>query len=78
MTVKWIPTSAKSYSALREFHGDSMRVHGTITDVGSYHGSIHLMTEFGLSGADYPLVKRDDRDGISSYWIAVVTKDEES
>ena len=78
MTIKWIPTSAKAYSALREFHGDAMRVHGTITDMGDYTGSSHIMTEWGLPGAGYPLIKRDDRAGVSSYWISVVTKDEES
>lgn len=77
MTTRWIPTSAAVYSAIRSFHHQRMQVFGTITDMGSYNGYEHIMTEWGLPGADYPLVKVDSKGGIASYWIAVITKDDE-
>lgn len=78
MTVRWIPTTAEVYSAIRGTHRQHMRVHGVITDLGEFSGSEHIMTEWGLPGADYPLVKVDSKDGVVSHWIAVITKDEEA
>lgn len=78
MTVRWIPTTAAAYGALHGAHHQRMQVHGTITDLGEFSGCEHIMTEWGLPGADYPLVKVDSKDGIASYWIAVITKDEEA
>lgn len=76
--VRWIPTSAEAYSALRQFHHEAMNVHGTITDLGEYNEQPpRTMTEWGLKGADAPLIKRDDRGGVSHYFIAVVTEDNE-
>ncbi|ADU99402.1 hypothetical protein [Alicycliphilus denitrificans] len=78
MTVRWIPTTDEVYSAIRRTHHQHMQVHGTITDLGEFSGCERIMTEWGLPGADYPLVKVDSKDGIASYWIAVITKDEEA
>lgn len=77
MTTRWIPTSAAIYGAIRAQHHANMRVFGTITDTGDYNGGPHIMTEWGLPGADYPLIKSDEKSGVVTYWIAVVTKDEE-
>lgn len=78
MNVRWIPTSAAAYSALRLYHHETMNVHGTITDIGEYNGQSHVMTEWGLRGSDVPLIKRDDKNGVSSYFIAVITAEDES
>lgn len=75
MAVRWIPTSAAVYSAVRGAHHERMQVFGTITDMGEYSAHEHIMTEWGLPGSDYPLIKVDSKDGIASYWIAVVTKE---
>jgi len=75
MAVRWIPTTDLAYSAIRNAHHQSMQVHGTITDMGEFSGIEHIMTEWGLPGADYPLVKLDIKDGIASYWMAVITKE---
>ena len=77
MSVKWIPTSGEVYGVLRADHREHMQVHGTITDLGEFSASKHIMTEWGLPGADYPLIKFDERNGVVTYWIAVITKDEE-
>lgn len=77
MTTRWIPTSAAVYGAIRSFHHANMQVFGTVTDLGEYSDHEHIMTEWGLPGADYPLVKVDSKGGIASYWIAVITKDDE-
>lgn len=77
MTTRWIPTSAAVYFAIYSFHHQHMQVFGTITDMGESSGHEHIMTEWGLPGADYPLIKVDRKDGIASYWITVITKDEE-
>lgn len=74
MEVLWIPTSREVYFAIRAKHGEEMTVHGTITDLGEYTGSKHIMTEWGLPGADVPIVKRDDRDDESRFYLAVVTE----
>lgn len=73
MTVRWIPTTQAVYSAIRDAHHAAMTVHGTITDMGDYNGSDRVMTEWGLPGADFPLVKFDRRGAETSFWIAVVT-----
>lgn len=77
MAVRWIPTSAAVYSAVRGYHHERMQVFGTITDLGEYSAHEHIMTEWGLPGADYPLIKVDSKDGVASYWIAVLTKEED-
>lgn len=77
MSIKWILTSDEVYSAICRTHFKELQVHGTITDLGGYTGEGHIMTEWGLPGSDYPLIKRDDRAGVSSYWIAVAIKDDE-
>ena len=79
MNVRWIPTSREVYFAIRAKHGEELTVHGTITDLGEYSGSRHLMTEWGLPGADAPIVKRDDRGDEESrfYLAAVINGDDE-
>lgn len=76
MSVRWIPTSAAAYAELYKFHADRLCVHGTITDLGEHNESEHVMTEWCLPNADYPLIKCDDRNGMSSYYIAVITKED--
>jgi hypothetical protein len=72
--VRWIETSPEVYAVIRARHHEGMRVHGTITHLGETGDpqSRHLVTEWGLPGADVPLIRSQDRGGVFSYALAVV------
>jgi hypothetical protein len=76
--MKWLPTTSEIYWAIMFEHGDEMEAHGTISRLeNSSLGHAHWMTEWGLRGADYPLIKLDRIEGRpATYWIAIITKEE--
>jgi hypothetical protein len=79
MKVEWINTTREVYAAVLAAHPD-MGVHGSITHL-SDDSSVpnpRLLTDWGFRRADVPTVRRDDRDGVSSYYLALVTSGDES
>ncbi len=78
MKVTWVKTSKEVYSTLYKHHRDGMSVHGTITGGGWWDpDSKRFLTEWGLKGADAPLIKSDRIGGVWTYYIASISEDEE-
>lgn len=77
--VRWVKTTREVYDAIYGQHRNELRVHGTISDSGGYHGGEpRIMTEWGLPGADYPLIKYDIRGEDKTFWLAAVKQETES
>lgn len=76
--VRWLKTTREVYYAIYGQHHKELAVHGTVTDTGNYNGEPHIMTEWGLPGADYPIMKYDRRGEENTYWLAVVKRETES
>lgn len=76
--VRWIKTTAEVYNAIYGQHRKELCLHGTITDTSDYHGAPRIMTEWGLPGADYPLIKYDIRGEDKTFWLAAVKQEDES
>lgn len=75
--VRWVKTTREVYDAIYSQHRNELRVHGTISDSGGYTGEPRIMTEWGLPGADYPLIKYDIRGENTTYWLAAVNQEDE-
>ena len=59
--VTWVETTAEVYWKIREAHAD-LQVFGTISrDQNSSLGDRRFLTDWGLPGADVPLLRYDDR-----------------
>lgn len=60
--VRWIETTREVYAAIyAEFRG-KLQVHGTISrPENDWHGERRMMTEWGLPGADFPIIKHDEQ-----------------
>lgn len=84
MAVRWIETTEAVYFAIYGQHCAQLRVHGTISHIDHPDYGYHMMTEWGLPGADEPLIKIDTRglvdkpERVRSYFLACVTHDDES
>ena len=60
--VQWLETTREVYSAIYSAFRGQMQVHGTISrSEDDWYGERHMMTEWGLPGADFPIIKHEDR-----------------
>lgn len=75
--VRWHSTTEAVYNAVYSQHRNDLCVHGTITETGDYNGAPRIMTEWGLKGADYPLIKYDIRGDEKTFWIAAISKEQD-
>jgi hypothetical protein len=76
--VTWIKTSQECYRSIYREHIGMLTVHGTITRPESdFYGERHMMTEWGLRGADAPLIKHEERAGEHEFFIACVKESDE-
>lgn len=75
--VTWVKTTRECYAAIYREHIGQLTVHGTITrPERDHYGERHIMTEWGLRGADAPLIKHEERDGEHSFYLACVKENE--
>lgn len=75
--VKWIETTREVYFAIYNQHVSSFLLHATISHIDHPDFGYHLMTEWGLPGADFPLIKIDTRDAerkTQRYFLAAVIR----
>ena len=79
MNVRWMQTSAEVYAVIYARHREQMTVHGTCTRLeNSSLGDRLILTEWGLKGADAPLIKYEERGEEKEvrYFIACVLETE--
>lgn len=87
MKVRWIESNKYVLGVISMAHKDQMQVFATFSNPAPSELSMHpeMMTEYGLRGADAPLIKyvtkweyeKRDTTEVTTYWLAVV-KEEES
>lgn len=73
--VKWVETTREVYAAIFRQHIGQLTAFGTISNSeDGYYGERHMMTEWGFKGADYPLIKHEERGtpALHRYFIASV------
>ena len=73
--VTWVETTREVYAAIYRQHIWQLGVFGTISRYqDDWHGERHVMTEWGFKGADFPLIKHDERGapGEHRYYLASV------
>lgn len=75
--VRWMRTTEAVYGAIYSQHRKDLRLHGTITETGDYNGGPRIMTEWGLNGADYPLIKYDIRGEEKTFWLVAISKEDD-
>ena len=69
--LRWRETSEEVYWAIYGHHRDELRAFASCTDPdGSQFGSPYVMTEWGFGGADYPLIRIEDRGNGRMVYIA--------
>lgn len=78
--VRWLETTGAVYFAIKEQHRNELRVFGTISYVDHPDYGYHMMTEWGLPVADYPIIKSESRDRenkTARFFLALVVDDKE-
>lgn len=73
--VTWVETTREVYAAIYRQHIGQLGVFGTISrGEDDWYGERHMMTEWGFKGADFPLIKHDERGtpAVHSYFISSV------
>jgi len=78
MNVRWIKTTREAYAAIYSAHRGQLQVHGTFTrPERDHYGERHIMTEWGLPGADAPIIKHEERGEPPehSFYLACVSED---
>lgn len=80
MKVRWVKTSREVYAAIYSEYRGEMQVHGTCTRLeNSSIGDRLILTEWGLKGADAPIIRHEERgeEKEHSFFLACVLNDDE-
>lgn len=80
MKKGYIQIPMLTYVALRGLIRDKEQVFATITDMDGLtlptsNGQQHIMTEWGVKGADYPIIKYEKKGEIERFYLITIDED---
>ena len=59
ITTTWVKVDAEAYQSILAKHKKRLSVFETITDTQGVHGAPRLLTVWGYTGTDTPVIKAD-------------------